>query len=136
MAIECKKDGLSQLQSGDWKLTLKIAAGEMPQAILNAAMGARYQTAFVEVDDTEQPIQHGLSEGERAKRHFEAMCQDEEFGNWFHGIWHQRYGCTGMGNVRQAVKAYIGIQSANELLTNPDPWHELFATFQYRNISQ
>ena len=51
--LEVKKDGLRQRQSGDWVLSLVIAAPDMDARITGAAMGTRYQCALVEVNDDE-----------------------------------------------------------------------------------
>jgi hypothetical protein len=56
IALEVKKDGLRQRQSGDWVLSLVIAAVHMDARITGAAMGTRYQCALVEVDDDESPV--------------------------------------------------------------------------------
>jgi hypothetical protein len=56
--IECKKDGLRQRQSGDWVLSLVIAAPDMDSRITGAAMGTRYKAALVEVGDDEQAVDH------------------------------------------------------------------------------
>ena len=58
LRLEAKKDGLSQLQNGAWKLTLSVHPSDMPAAILSAAMGTRYVIAAVEVADDETPVLH------------------------------------------------------------------------------
>ncbi len=55
MPIECKKDSLRQNQDGTWKLVLTIAPDGLPDEIMRAMPGTRYQTAFVEIGDDEQP---------------------------------------------------------------------------------
>ena len=56
ISLEVKKDGLRQRQSGDWVLSLVIAAVHMDARITGAAMGTRYQCALVEIDDNETPV--------------------------------------------------------------------------------
>jgi len=56
--FEAKKDGLRQRQSGDWVLSLVIAAADMDQRITAAAMGTRYECALVEKNDDESPRDH------------------------------------------------------------------------------
>lgn len=56
MGFEVKKDRLAQCQDGTWKLTLTVAPGDMPTAILTAAMGTRYQIAMVQIGDDEEPV--------------------------------------------------------------------------------
>jgi hypothetical protein len=58
IALEAKKDGLSQKQNGDWILRVVIAAADMDGRITKAAMGTRWQCAFVEVNDDETPVDH------------------------------------------------------------------------------
>lgn len=57
MQIEAKKDGLTQLQSGEWVLKLKLHAADIPAQLLTAAMGTRYMLAVVEIGDNEEPVQ-------------------------------------------------------------------------------
>ncbi len=56
MPIECKKDSLRQNQDGTWKLVLTIAPDGLPDEIMRAVPGTRYQTAFVEKGDDEEPV--------------------------------------------------------------------------------
>ena len=56
--LEIKKDGLTQRQSGDWVLRVVIAAADMHQSIITAAMGTRFQIALVEINDDETPVDH------------------------------------------------------------------------------
>lgn len=53
--FEAKKDGLRQVQEGDWKLTLTVH--DLPPNIMQHAMGQRYQVVVVAIDDNEEPIQ-------------------------------------------------------------------------------
>lgn len=58
-ALHAKKDAVRQTQSGDWKLTLTIAAGDLPTSVMTAAPGTRYVVALVEVGDDEEPVYGG-----------------------------------------------------------------------------
>jgi hypothetical protein len=130
LPLECKKDSLSQLQNGDWKLTLKVAAQDMPSSILEALPGTRYQTAFVEVDDVEQPVQRrDKTDGERAKAHFEAMCQDWNFTEWIVQKNPEQRGRN--TSNREMVKKIIGIKSANEIIDHPEKWRQLWDEYSY-----
>ena len=53
-AIEAKKDRLSQVQTGEWKLTLTIQATDMPLELMTDPMGTRYGMAFVKMDEAEE----------------------------------------------------------------------------------
>lgn len=55
IAIEVKKDGLAQKQSGDWVLRFTVQAADMDQRLVMAAMGQRFQAALVAIDDNEMP---------------------------------------------------------------------------------
>lgn len=67
-AIECKKDSVRQVQCGDWRLTLTVAAADMPVRVITAAPGARYMLAIVEIGDDEQPVSSAPSDQEPAAR--------------------------------------------------------------------
>jgi len=60
-AFEAKKDAVRQVQSGDWRLTLTVKAGDLPTSVMTAAPGARYVVALVPIDDDEMPISGGGS---------------------------------------------------------------------------
>lgn len=86
MAVEAKKDSLRQNQDGTWKLVLTVAPDGLPGQIMQAMPGTRYQCAFVEVDDNEEPVPQ-----ERKRRHFDEMsraeqagmlCNDPKFQRW------------------------------------------------------
>lgn len=64
MSMECKKDGLSQLQDGSWVLKLKVHPSEMSPALLTAGMGTRFMAVLVEINDNETPV----SKEEQAER--------------------------------------------------------------------
>lgn len=66
MAIECKKDAVRQVQCGDWRLTLTIAAADMPVRVITAPPGVRYMLAIVEIGDDEQPVSPSAPSGESA----------------------------------------------------------------------
>ena len=57
LQFECKKDGLKQLQSGEWTLSLKVHANDAPAPLLTAPMGTRYMAAIVELNDDETPVE-------------------------------------------------------------------------------
>ena len=56
IAIEAKKDGLRQRQTGEWTISFVIA--DMPQQLATAPMGTRYQVALVEINGDETPVDH------------------------------------------------------------------------------
>ena len=59
IAIELKKDGLTQRQEGHWVLRFVVQAADMDERITKAAMGTRFQAALVAIGDDELPIKSG-----------------------------------------------------------------------------
>lgn len=59
LALEVKKDGLSQNQDGVWVLKLRVHPADMPIALMMAEMGTRYQAALVELTDDDQVKEQG-----------------------------------------------------------------------------
>lgn len=134
MGFEAKKDRLAQTQDGLWKVTFTVKAEDMPHGILNAAMGQRFMIAAVAIGDNEEPVPQDTP-GMRAKKHFEAMCQDGDFQQWVDAKMQSINGPFGQ-SFRTSAKWIMGIQSANELIDNPEPWNRLWTEFQYRNVQQ
>ena len=58
IAFEAKKDAMRQKQSGEWCLSLTVAAADMDTRLMKAAMGTRYQCVLVEISDDESPVDH------------------------------------------------------------------------------
>lgn len=56
LSVEAKKHALRQQQDGCWIMTLRVHQNDMPEAIMKAAMGTRYQVAMVEIGDDELPV--------------------------------------------------------------------------------
>ena len=84
ISLEAKKDGLTQKQSGDWKLTLTIGAIDMYEQLALAPMGTRYQLVMVEITDDETPRNYRGEERERwhgisATRQAAIRCQEPLF---------------------------------------------------------
>lgn len=135
LSLEVKKDGLTQLQSGNWKLTLTVSPTDMPEGILSAPMGTRYMAALVEVDDTEQPVDRSEDDtpGKRAKKHFEAACHGEEFQHYMR-LRMESAELFGPDDTRAAAKQTMGIKSATEIIAYPEKWKKLYNEFKYRNF--
>ncbi len=58
ISFECKKDGLTQRQNGDWVLRVTVQGIDMDERITRAAMGTRFMAVLVEIGDDELPVQH------------------------------------------------------------------------------
>jgi hypothetical protein len=65
LSVEAKKHALRQQQDGCWIMTLRVHQNDMPEAIMKAAMGTRYQLAMVEIGDDEQPVSRPVSQAEK-----------------------------------------------------------------------
>ena len=97
MPVECKKDVLKQNQDGTWKLTLTIAPDGLPDEIMRAMPGTRYQTVFVEVGDDEQPVAKALpAASDKPRKPFHGLplsqqagirCAAERFGHFLCERW-------------------------------------------------
>jgi len=85
--LECKKDGLKQMQSGEWTLVLKVHPNDMPPWLLTAPMGQRLAVvvAALEEEAEKQP------EKPKERKRFEEMplsqqaalkCGDLVFQEW------------------------------------------------------
>ena len=70
--------------------------------------------------------------GLKAKRHFEACCEDAVFGGWCQSQ------CLGapLNTVRSIAKWLMGIASSNELLEHPEKWDRLYTSFKYRDSAR
>lgn len=139
LPVECKKDSLRQNQDGTWKLVLTIAPDGLPDPIMKAPPGVRYQCAFVEVDDTEEPIKHTQRPSERPRTPFHEKpysvqagirCSDERFWNFLA----DRHGwATGSEAAANYVRITSNVDSRADLDHQPDAaqtWEALNAEFE------
>jgi hypothetical protein len=140
LQFECKKDGLKQLQSGEWTLSLKVHANDVPADLLTAAMGTRYMAAIVEVGDDEQPIcKPKDADTHRLSRQAAMLCQDPMFKAFLtskrpalapqsiNGDW-------AAGEVRRICS----VGSRSEFDTNPEAaarWRDLKADYEAWKIT-
>ncbi len=76
--MEVKKDGLHQLQSGSWKLTLTVNAEDMSMEIIQAAMGSPYGLAMVPIkyDDTPPNLDH-FTTSESHPNYIRTLSEDQ-----------------------------------------------------------
>lgn len=108
--FEAKKDGLKQVQSGDVKVTLTIAASDMPPSLYNDIMGQRYVIAMVALNDDETPKEKPKSYAQQAK----LMAKDDTF---------QQFLCRSLGNQMEpelAIENECGVTSCAELIEGTD----------------
>lgn len=137
IALEAKKDGLQQRQSGDWMLRFTVA--EMHPLIAAAAMGTRYQMVLVEIDDNEEAVDHVAIERDKwrnlgAAKQAGIRCKDPVF--W--AFLREHMNCTAVHDEEAAaimVRRWCVIKSRSDL-NKPGKgdrrqlWHELDNMFQ------
>lgn len=134
-AFEAKKDAVRQVQSGDWRLTLTVKAGDLPTSVMTAAPGARYVVALVPIDDDEMPLggednpvaadgdavpptaapaRRRWSELSRAQR-AGMLCEDVEFQNWVGERFYGSAGDTDAIGAAVAVRSECQVASRSQL---------------------
>lgn len=89
--LECKKDGLQQLQNGTWKLSLTVNGDDMERAIGTlgkAPMGTIYMVAMAEVGDDGQPRDRAKEEDAKKPKDITEsqrcamLCKQARFQDW------------------------------------------------------
>lgn len=128
MPVECKKDALQQKQDGTWKLVLTIAPDGLPDAMMKARPGTRYQCAFVEIGDDEEPV--GKPTWEQLSRAQQAgiLCSDDSFREWF--------GEGFYASVEDHIRSYCGVTSRADLDNtggSQNAWDSLVADWRTRH---
>ncbi len=130
LQFECKKDGLKQLQSGEWTLALKVHPADVPAPLLTAAMGTRYMAVLVEVSDDETPVEQPTEQKQADKHRLSrqaAMCCDDQMFQAF--IQHRMSGqyaavtrrntnFTSRDVAACCVRNYLNIKSRSEIDTD------------------
>ena len=128
-ALEVKKDGLSQLQDGSWKFTLKVHANDMPTELMQAPMGTRYGMAFKLIADDEsfdhtEPEEK--TEGERAVMQAGILAKNSTFADFIR-IRHQAVWSTLAGRCHTtadlaviSIHKICAVKSRAEFATNPE----------------
>lgn len=154
LQMEVKKDGLSQLQSGAWKMTLTVHPNDMHEAIMKAPMGTRYVAVLVEVGDDEQPkpvmdfetaVNTIYPKPEKPKREMTRSqvaalkCRAPEFQGWVRQKWphlwaseRAPFGGEPESRTAQIVRATCGVISRASLDTDPAAgrrWDSLLAEY-------
>ena len=137
-AIEVKKDGLRQVQSGEWKLSLTLHPNDVPTALLTAPMGTRYGMALVEIadDETRTPVadkparKPATTRAEKARR----LCGVPEFQNYlfvrFSGLPKE---ITAYETASNCIKHHCGVQSKSDLdldVRAAVRWDELLTDYE------
>lgn len=138
IALECKKDGLTQRQDGTAKLTLTVNGEDMNRAVSAlwaAPMGTRYQVVMVEIDDSEQPVDRKpVKDGDPVKsvagyarapmsesQRCALLCLEDNFPGWicraYPTDWAISYRAfdSAEANATRTLKSVLGIKSRKEL---------------------
>ena len=140
IALEVKKDGLRQRQSGDWVLSLVIAAVHMDARITGAAMGTRYQCALVEVDDDETPVDDPEKQKWRdlgPVKQAALRCRDPVF--WAFLEEEKHFQVHSQEEAADSVRKWCGVGSRADLAVEADAriaWYGLDNHFQAWKAAQ
>lgn len=119
--LEVKKDGLRQRQSGDWVLSLVIAATDMPASITGAAMGTRYQCVLVEIGDDETPTEDRQKQLWRelgATKQAALRCRDPIF--WAFLEEEKSFQVRSEEEAADSVRRWCGVASRADLARETD----------------
>jgi hypothetical protein len=141
IAIEVKKDGLRQKQSGEWCLSFTVAATDMDRRLTEAAMGQRFQAVLVAINEDETPVDHKAKERDKWRdlgpaKQAGIRCKDPVFWAYLSEI--QKYGLNGVHSEQvaaEAVRYLCNIDSRSDL-NKPGQqqarikWHDLDFAFQ------
>ncbi len=120
MQFEAKKDALGQVQSGDWKLRFTVCAADVPQGLLTAPMGARYQVVIVEIGDDEQPVEQ---KSHKLSQQSAIYCEDKVFQDFMMYEYQKYWAADGTKNKRypeQSVRNICKVESRAEFDTDPE----------------
>lgn len=140
MQFEGKKNSLTQVQSGDWKLQFTVSAVDVPAGLLTAPMGTRYVVAIVEVSDDEQPVeQKPAGNKHRLSRQAAMLCSDRQFwgflrnefsGNWMNPNFPQP--TDNQLRAAECIRSICNVKSRSEFDSEPADrrWRELKASFE------
>jgi hypothetical protein len=118
IALEVKKDGLQQRQSGDWMLRLVAQHIDMHQIIINAPMGTRFHCTLIELDDDETPVDHKAIERDKWRtlgpvKQAGIRCNDPVFWAYLHERGWSQPTCAEEAAI--IVRGICGVTSRSEL---------------------
>lgn len=141
ISLEVKKDGLRQRQSGDWVLSLVIAAVHMDPRIASAAMGQMYECALAELDDDRtakpDPLKTAWRELSPVKQ-AALRCRDPVF--W--AFLEEENICSNARSEEEAadaVRAICGVASRSDIARSNNAklaWYGLDQHFQAWKAAQ
>jgi len=133
LQFEAKKNSLGQAQSGDWKLSFTVSAGDVPMPLLQAAMGTRYQVVIVEIDDDETPVKQ--TNPHRLSQQAAMLCEDTLFQRFLAENIHAPEGIAPLDREWAAyvVRDWCRVKSRSEFDENYSAelrWRDLKAEYE------
>jgi hypothetical protein len=145
LSLEVKKDGLGQLQDGCWVLKLKCHPADMPLALMQAPMGARYMAALVEINDQDHPKEQTKkmkmpAAGSRPMslvKEAGRLCADARFAEFLQeqkrdDLIYLNDGKPPPGDIAACVRLLTGVESRKEFDEKPEAaarWRALKGEF-------
>jgi len=143
--IECKKDSLRQMQTGDIKMGFAIQHQDMPDYLFSDPMGKRYYVVFIDADHYDAnegqsannaqsncpeipdssvsannaQTQNEKSEGDRIRVRAVMLAKDEEFQSFAKNTFISIF-TDEEENARNCICSQCNIESRSELTTNKE----------------
>lgn len=137
LKLEAKKDRLAQGQSGEWRLTLTVAVGDLPKEIALATPGTRYMVVMVEIGDDETPK---VSDAQRARilalKQSGLLPKQIDFRTFLFEFFHD-YPASAADPVKHAetlIREHLNVISRAELKDNEAAlslWQNLLAEYEH-----
>lgn len=113
--FECKKDGFSQLQSGNSKVTLTINPNDLPMELVRDTMGQRYMCVLVPIGDDEAPrIQETKPKSFAGQA--KMMAQDKQFHKFI-----RPHAEIGNLEAEYEIEDRCGIKSCADIIEGTEP---------------
>jgi hypothetical protein len=143
--FEAKKDSLAQRQSGEWKLSFTVQAGDVPTELLTAPMGTRYMVALVEIGDDEQPAERPVKKPKdnphKLSQQAAMICNDVSFHVFLKEKFLTKWDASSFVQASMdeneiaahVVRSLCGIASRSNLDTDKnaaDLWRDLKAEYE------
>jgi hypothetical protein len=97
-------------------IVLTVSPHDVPDELMLAPVGTRYQIAAVKLDDQDKPAKEFRTDGELAVMRAGMLCQNEDFQEWL--VKTERALSPSHANAKAAVYRECGISSRKELRTN------------------
>jgi hypothetical protein len=89
--FQAKKDSFKQVQNGDLKITLTIAANELPIEFMQAEMGQIYTVVMVATDEGEEPIKIAEKPKNNNVAQAVMLCKDSDYQTYVNRVMPEEY---------------------------------------------